>query len=137
LGSCHCLNLALQLETDKAPDELAVRTDTCSFCKKHLALYVSDPAGALHVTIREASLVERYRFGTKTADFLLCRTCGVFVAGYVPEAALAVVNVNVLEARDSFLARPVAVANLDGESVDERVARRRAKWTPVEPFVFL
>jgi hypothetical protein len=134
-GSCHCRNLALTLETDKAPDQLNVRTDTCSFCQKHHALYVSDPDGSVHIAVREASLVERYRFGTKTADFLLCKTCGVFVAAYTPEPALAVVNVNVLDARDSFLANPVQVANLDGESLDQRVARRRAKWTPVASFV--
>jgi hypothetical protein len=133
-GSCHCGNLALELESDRTPDQLHVRTDSCSFCRKHHALYVSDPEGAVHIAVREEKLVQRYRFGTKTADFLLCTACGVFVAAYTEEPALAVVNVNVLDARDSFLVSPSQVVDLDGESLAERVARRRAKWTPVASF---
>src|SRR5688572_31377021 len=103
-GGCHCNNVTIRLESDKTPLELGLRTDTCSFCNKHHALYTSDPSGALHIAVREADLVERYRFGTKTADFLLCRACGVFVAAYMPEPSLAVINVNALEARAAFLA---------------------------------
>lgn len=134
-GACHCLNLKLRLASDKTPDELGLRTDTCSFCKKHHALYTSDPGGEVHIAVREGNLVERYRFGTKTADFLLCKVCGVFVAAYMPEPPLAIVNVNVLDARDAFLANPLQVADFDGESLDQRLVRRRARWTPVLSFV--
>jgi hypothetical protein len=133
-GACHCGNIELRLESDKTPRELGLRADNCSFCNRHHALYASDPGGEMHIGLRDANLVERYRFGTKTADFLLCKTCGVFVAPFMPEAQLAVVNVNVLDARDAFLANPRQVADLDGESVDERRARRRARWTPVLSF---
>jgi hypothetical protein len=133
-GACHCFNIQLRLQSDKASSDLGVRTDTCSFCNKHHALYVSDPSGELHIALREANLVERYRFGTKTADFLLCKTCGVFVAAYMPEPPLAVINVNVLDARAAFLANPVQVADFEEESLEQRLARRRGKWTPVLSF---
>jgi hypothetical protein len=134
-GACHCGNIDVRLESDRTPLELGLRTDTCSFCRKHHAFYTSDPGGEVHLACREARLVERYRFGTRTADFLLCKACGVFVAAYMPEPPLAVVNVNVLDASAAFLANPVQVVNLDGESLEQRLARRRARWTPVISFV--
>ena len=133
-GACHCQNIEIRLESDKTALELGLRTDTCSFCNKHHALYTSDPRGALYIAFREAHLVERYRFGTKTADFLLCKACGVFVAAYMPEPALAVINVNALEARGAFLANELHVTNLDAETLEQRLTRRKARWTPVLSF---
>jgi hypothetical protein len=133
-GACHCGNLEVRLDSDRTPLELGLRTDSCSFCNKHHALYTSDPGGEVHLSVRDEARLERYRFGTRTADFLLCRTCGVFVAAYMHEPPLAVVNVNVLEARDAFLANKLQVADLDGEALEDRLARRRAKWTPVRSF---
>ncbi len=39
------------------------------------------------------------------------------------------INLNVLEARDRFV-QPVQTMNFDGEDLQTRVARRRARWTP-------
>lgn len=134
-GACHCGNIALRLESDKAPRELGLRADGCSFCSKHNALYTSDPGGAVHIAVQAGEGVERYRFGTKTADFLLCKTCGVFVAAAMTEPALAVINVNVLDARAAFLENQVQTADFEGESLEQRLARRRARWTPLVSFV--
>jgi len=133
-GACHCKNIELRLESDKTALELALRTDTCSFCHKHHALYTSDPHGAIHITVHDADLLARYRFGTKTADFLSCKTCGVFLAAYMPEASLAVINVNVLESRADFLANELKVVDLDAETLEQRLMRRKARWTPVLSF---
>src|SRR5689334_7804481 len=94
LGACHCGNLGLRFESDKTPLELGTRADGCSFCERHRAVYTADPAGRVSIAVRDGSLLSRYRFGTKTADFLLCKACGVFVAAYMPEPPVAVVNVN-------------------------------------------
>jgi hypothetical protein len=130
-GACHCRNLELRLGSDKTPLDLGLRSDTCSFCNKHHALYTSDPEGEIHIAVGDANFVERYRIGTKTADFLLCKVCGVFVAAYVPEPPLAVVNVNVLDERAAFLVNPVKAADFERESLEQRLARRRRTWTPV------
>jgi hypothetical protein len=134
-GACHCRNIAIRLESDKTPRELWLRTDTCSFCNKHHALYTSDAEGEVHLAIRDADRVHRYRFGTKTADFLVCKECGVFVAAYMVEPPLAVINVNALDARDVFLENRLEVNNLDDESLEQRLARRKARWTRVASFV--
>ncbi len=75
--------------------------------------------------------VSAYRFGLRTADFLVCRTCGVFVAALcdVDGATYATLNCNVLEARDQFTQAP-ARADYEGETAEERMARRRRLWTP-------
>jgi hypothetical protein len=130
-GACHCGNIEIRLESDRMPGELGVRADGCSFCVKHQAIYTSDPHGEVHLGVREATLSERYRFGTKTADFLLCKACGVFVAASMQDPPLAVVNVNALEARSAFSCAAARVADLDGESLEQRLARRRARWTPL------
>ncbi len=134
-GSCHCGNLQVVLASDATPAVLGARRDGCSFCTLHRAAYTSDPAGSLSLTAADATLLARYRFGTRTADFLLCRSCGVFVAAYMPEPAVAVVNVAVLAARAAFLALEPPVVDLDGESLASRLTRRRARWTPVASFV--
>jgi hypothetical protein len=77
------------------------------------------------------SRIERYRFGSGTADYLLCRTCGVYI-GAVCETELgtrAVTNVNSLADRASF---PLASSfpDHDNEPVKARMTRRAANWTP-------
>jgi hypothetical protein len=134
-GGCHCGNLALRLASERTPSELGVRADGCSFCAKHHARFTSDPSGAISIEVRDASLVARYRFGTKTADFLVCRACGVFVAAMMPEPPLAVVNVHALDSRNDFLANELVMGSFDGETVEQRLARRKARWTPVVSFV--
>ncbi|MBA3818662.1 MAG: aldehyde-activating protein [Deltaproteobacteria bacterium] len=130
-GACHCGALVIELVTARAPAALPVRTCGCTFCRKHRPRYTSDPAG--HVTIRcavEATLA-RYRFGLRLADFLICRTCGVFVAAYEPgEPGRAVINLEVLACAAELVAAPVAFTGYDGEDVAARTARRAANWTP-------
>jgi hypothetical protein len=128
-GACHCGALTLTLDTQRAPADLPVRTCGCSFCTKHRPRYTSDPNG--HVTIRAAGEVTRYRFGLRLADFLICRTCGVFVAAYEPSApGRAVINLDVLARSAAFTATPTQFTAYDSEDAAARTARRRAAWTP-------
>jgi hypothetical protein len=125
-GACHCGAITAVFETALAPEAIEVRTDQCAFCRRHGAKTVSDPAGRLTLRFAEAA-VHRYRFGARTADFLVCRDCGAYVASVMDGfGVLNVVgaDVAVLASRD---ARPV---DYEGESADERRARRRLRWTP-------
>ena len=68
----------------------------------------------------------------RTADYLLCRRCGVYV-GAVCETRSglrAVVNVNCLDDRAAFTQTPAA-PDYDGEAAEERLARRANNWMPV------
>ena len=86
---------------------------------------ISDPAGLLEISADDWSLVELYRFGTRTADFLICRRCGVFIAAIsdLETAPGAVVNANCLDDRASF----TASATMHDEA---RTSRRAANWMP-------
>ena len=130
-GRCHCGNVEVTFETGLPPDELPLRADSCSFCRRYGARTTSDPHGRVRITLHAAADVVRYRFGHETADFLVCGRCGIYVAAVMTESggAWATVNVNALEPADAF-ARPATPVSYDGETADERRARRRARWTP-------
>ncbi|MCE9572836.1 MAG: aldehyde-activating protein [Deltaproteobacteria bacterium] len=127
-GSCHCGALTIHLDTAKTPGDLPVRVCGCTFCRKHRPRYTSDPGG--HVTIAAAD-ASRYRFGLRLADFLICRTCGVFVAGYMPGApGRAVINLDTLVRADEFVSAPTQFTAYDSEDAAAREARRAKSWTP-------
>ena len=130
-GGCHCRNLRLSLRLSQAPSETPLRACGCSFCRAHSTRTTSDPNGSVEIRAADWSLVERYRFGTGTAEFLICRRCGVYV-GAVSETASggrAVINTNCLDDRAAFTQQPKPVDH-DGEATPDRLARRAANWTP-------
>jgi hypothetical protein len=132
-GGCHCGNIAVSFETALDPGALPLRASQCSFCRRHGGVTTSDPAGRLVVEVRDPELLQRYRFALGITDFLLCRTCGVYVAA-VMEAdgrVVGVLNVNVLDERGSF-DRPPAPREYGSETVADRAARRAKVWMPVE-----
>ena len=92
---------------------------------------VSDPEGLFEVWADDWSLVENYRFGTRTCDFLICRRCGVFIAAVteLPAGAQAVVNVNCLDDRGRFASVP-SLHNFEGETIETRLSRRATNWMP-------
>src|SRR5437899_10001529 len=71
-GTCHCANIALELEWGGDPPEIPARACGCSFCFKHGGVWTSTPDAHLVVTIRDPALVSKYAFGTRTATFYIC-----------------------------------------------------------------
>jgi hypothetical protein len=130
-GGCHCGNLEVAFETPRSPTELTVRACGCSFCRRHGGRTVSDPAGRVEILVYDPAELSRYRFGLGTAEFLVCRRCGVYVGAVMAEtgAAWAIVNVNALATPDVLVETAVPVS-YDRESEAERRVRRRARWTP-------
>ena len=81
--------------------------------------------------IAEASKVQRYRFGLRSSDFLICRSCGVYLAAVLtsPRGQFATLNVNTIRALPEVpRAEPVSY---EGESLEARQTRREQRWTPV------
>jgi hypothetical protein len=131
-GGCHCGNVQLRLHLAKPPEETDVRADQCSFCLAHGILSIADPAGEAAVIVEDERLLSRYRFGLRTADFLVCARCGVYVAAVceTPAGLKAVVNVRALAERVRFT-RPARPVDYEGETVEQRIARRAERWMPV------
>lgn len=113
----------------RLPAAIPARACGCSFCVKHGGVWTSDPKSRLAVAVRDASLVSKYAFGTRTAVFHVCARCGAvpLVTSEIADHLYAVVNVNVLENVDPTVLRRDA-ANFDGEDVESRLARRMRNW---------
>ncbi len=77
------------------------------------------------------SKLNRYRFGSRSADFFVCVDCGVYVAAVVTSARgqFATLNVNVLSPPVDVPA--AAAISYEGESPGQKLVRREQKWTPV------
>lgn len=131
-GSCHCGAIEFSYHTAVPPKHWEVRACQCSFCRGHGALCTSDPASSVEFRYQHPEHLRRYRFGFRTADFLICKECGVYIGAVMltGSGAVAIVNLNALKEPPRTLpkARPV---NYKGESLEERRKRRRGKWTPV------
>ena len=135
-GGCHCGNIEIILESQIDPRQIKVRACQCSFCRKHGARVVSDPGGMLTIRIADEERLIRYMFGHRTAEFLICRECGVYVAAVTAEAGqrLAVAQINAIVDRQQF---GVAVAvDYNHESLAERTERRLNVWMPVSIAAF-
>ena len=130
-GGCHCGNLRLKLRLSQAPEEVRLRACGCSFCRAHATRTTSDPAGSVEIWAADWSLVESYRFGSATAEFLICRRCGVYIGAAcdTAEGARAVINTHALDDRARFTGSPAPVDH-DGEALADRLARRARNWTP-------
>ena len=129
-GACHCGNIRFVFATDKADTELPVRECQCRFCRQHGRISTSDPDGKMHVSIDKPENVNRYRFGHRTADFYICKHCGCIpvVTSDIDGTTVGLVDVRMIEgfvwSRDH-----TSHSHLSGESIEERLARRKRTWT--------
>jgi hypothetical protein len=126
-GACHCGVVHAAYETDQP---VRLRQDGCSFCSSRGVKSASDPEGRLQLTARKH--LTRYRFGHKTADFLICPECGTYVATHMesPHGSIGVINVvglNITELKNL----PATLTSLEDETTEERLQRRIARWTPM------
>ena len=130
-GSCHCGNIRVTLDWPDSGQTIPVRACGCSMCTKHKAVWTSHPDGRFHLHIADDLQVKMYRFGTRTADFHVCLTCGVvpIATCMIDGTQYAVINVNTFDdvARADLTE---SVTDFEGETTDNRLARRRRSWTP-------
>eukprot|EP00892_Ulva_mutabilis_P004701 jgi/Ulvmu1/2602/UM014_0053.1 len=80
-GACHCE--AVQFEFH-APKHIIAWDCNCSVCAMKKNIHNVVPAQFFKITAGQDNLQE-YRFGTKTAIHLFCKTCGV-TPFYVPRS---------------------------------------------------
>lgn len=131
-GACHCGAITYSFATALSPANWSVRACQCSFCLAHAALSTSDPEGHIEFRASNGECLQKYRFGLKTADFLLCRNCGVYIGACIvtDRGHFGIINVRTLTEVPATMAA-VAPVSYDQENTDNRVARRIDRWTPV------
>jgi hypothetical protein len=128
-GGCHCGNIRFAFFRPPWEGTLPARACGCSFCRKHNGAYTSHPQGRIEITIADPDRLERYRFGTRTADFLICRSCGVvpIVTSEIDGHLYAVVSVHAFEGIDPGTIE-VGPVDFDGEGTGDRLQRRTQSW---------
>lgn len=131
-GQCFCGAIGFTYATDVAPPEWSIRACQCRFCRAHDALSTSDPDGALAFSAARPEHLQRYRFAMKTADFLLCRNCGVYIGAVIttPAGRWGIINTHALDPVPDDIAG-VQPISYDSEDSSGRIARREERWTPV------
>jgi hypothetical protein len=134
-GGCHCGNLYYVFDATAALESLGVRACMCRFCRAHGARNTSDPSGTMQVDVRAPMQLVRYRFRLKTADFLLCAQCGVYIGAHLPDGNGGWFTVNVNTFRElPPLDFPLVPHDFGSEDKAGRIERRKSKWTPVTSF---
>jgi len=109
-----------------------LRACQCSFCRAHDALSTSDPDGELDFTAQNPGGLQRYRFGLGTADFILCRHCGVYIGAAIDSGngRFGIINTHALTDAPADMAEPTPIT-YDAENTEGRISRRGERWTPV------
>ncbi|MDJ0710328.1 MAG: hypothetical protein QNJ14_08065 [Woeseiaceae bacterium] len=134
-GRCHCGAIGYRYRCAAPPVEWAIRACQCRFCRVHNALSTSDPTGTIAFEATEPAQLQRYRFGLRTADFLLCRRCGVYIGAIIetPKGSFGIINTHALvdPQPNMALREPISY---DGEDTRARVARREQRWSRVTGF---
>jgi hypothetical protein len=130
-GRCHCGAIGVQLASDRLPEEQALGACQCSFCRKHNARAFSDTKAHVTLTAIDPEQVQRYSFGLRTSDQIICRRCGVYVAMTLTEGerVWSVINVDTLDDRARF-SRVAEPRDYSAEDREGRIARRQARWCP-------
>ena len=130
-ASCHCSNIRVLFDWPGSDSRIPVRACGCALCTKHRAVWTSHPQGRFALHVADESQVSLYRFGTKTADFHVCLTCGVvpIATSMIAERRYAVVNVNCFDNVDRAELDETPT-DFEGETTEARLARRQQNWTP-------
>lgn len=119
-GGCHCGGVRFEAELSDPP--VPALDCNCSVCRMTGFLHVIVPHGRFELITGRDALIS-YRFGTRTAEHIFCRHCGV-KSFYQPRSHLDSwsVNANCLDepvelAIGQFDGRnwEAAKANLDGQ----------------------
>lgn len=131
-GGCHCGSIEIEFTSVLDPSEIDVRACQCSFCIKHNSRAVADPNGSALFRAKLPAHLMLYAFGLKTASYVVCSYCGVYLGAITEEAPKhAVVIVSALESHRLFT-KPPRPVDYDAEDRETRLARRRSVWTPAE-----
>ncbi len=131
-GGCHCGNISIVFQSALDPAQIEVRACQCSFCRKHGTCAAADPDGMLTIKVADQARLSRYIFEYRTAEFFICRECGVYVGASTLDEndRRAILIVDALDDRELFSRDPVVVS-YDSEDPAQRIKRRSERWMPV------
>jgi hypothetical protein len=127
-GGCHCGNITYIAEfSDNLINYIPWACD-CTFCRRHGAAYTSDKNGSLTIKIMNESLVNRYRQGSRIADFLVCKKCGVMTNVCYQGANCLYGSINIRSSDEYNLFSSSQGMRLTQLSDEARIQRWKDNW---------
>jgi hypothetical protein len=127
-GGCRCGNISYVAEFPKELHAYTPRACDCEFCKSHGAAYASGKDGMLALKIKNENEVDKYRQGSRIADFLICKNCGVLIGVYYEEGGRVYGAINIRSSEEYGLfgdSKEMHLTELDDE---ERIKRWKENW---------
>lgn len=129
-GGCYCGNISIRFDSDKTPDALIPRACDCDFCTLHGAEWLSDPKGALEITVQNEAALSLFKQGSESAHFWICQNCGGVsaVTAEIDGTAKGAVNARALDDHATLPpSQPVSPKTL---GKDEKLSRWDDVWIP-------
>lgn len=127
-GGCHCGNISYVAEMSNEPSTYKPRACDCKLCKSHGALYASDKNGTLTITIKDEEKLSKYRQGSRIADFIICKICGVMTGVCYNENGLIYGSINIRSAQEYSAFGESQAAHLTQLTNEERIKRWKDIW---------
>jgi hypothetical protein len=127
-GGCHCGNISYVAEFTKELSTYKPRACDCDFCTSHGSSYVSDRNGSLIIEIKNICDVSKYRQGSRIADFLICKNCGVMIGVCYEEDGRIFGSINVRSSAVYSNFGETQTINLLQLSDEERISRWKQYW---------
>ncbi len=115
-GGCHCGAVRFEVEASAEPEVLFC---TCSMCSTTGFLHLIADSETFRITAGEDNLSE-YRFNTKVARHLFCKTCGI-KPFYVPRSHPDGWSINA-KCLDAGTIKELKVTEFDGANWEDNIA---------------
>ena len=126
-GGCSCKNIVISLSLDSELSQHTPRACQCSYCKKKNAAYISFPDWKMEVRIKNSDQINKFRFSTRTADFVSCKICDelIYVVSKIGNKNYSVVNITAFK---NIKFPDPDETDFDSEIQSERLIRRELNW---------
>lgn len=128
LGGCHCGNISYVAEMSNELSSYKPRACDCKLCSSHGASYASDSKGSLTIKIKNKAEVSKYRQGSRIADFLICKNCGVMTNVIYEEEGCIFGSINTRSANEFEKFADAHIAHLTQLDDKERIKRWKEIW---------
>lgn len=127
-GDCHCGNISYVAELPNEPSSYTPRACDCKLCSSHGAVYTADNNGTLSIKIKNKNNVSKYRQGSRIAEFLICKVCGVMIGVCYVENGSIYGAINIRSAHDYLAFGKSSPAHLTQLTDEERINRWKKLW---------
>jgi hypothetical protein len=127
IGGCYCGNIYFEMVLLNPLKQYSPRECDCDFCQKHGAQYISDKDGKLIIKITEAQLL-KFRQGSMSAEFLICKSCGVLVAVCYQENTKIYASINIRAIKEKSEIGLPTVVSPQNLAVKDKIDRWKQIW---------